>query len=296
MPKYNPFTSNFDYTAASGSGGGMAIGDAVTSGTAGSILFIDASGNLGQANSTFYRDNTSGWVGFGTNSPVGPLTFPGGNLSTTNYIVFKDPGATTVHAGVGTYYDGTRVNLVFGQNYYVDNTGTSKKFDSTAVSVGFLTDAGRLLFYTSSAAGSIGLKGVWDNSGRLILGAQAVTAPSGSARFIGIGDTAFPELTLKSTGTGGRQFAIISDVSGGSGYLTFYDETSGGYRMVLSKDGNLGFGGLVTNYGSGVKVIGIQNATTVPTTDPSGGGVLYSEAGALKWRGSSGTVTTIAVA
>ena len=42
------------------------------------------------------------------------------------------------------------------------------------------------------------------------------------------------------------------------------------------------------------KTIGIKNAGTVPTTNPSGGGVQYSEAGALKWRGSSGSVTVIA--
>ena len=36
--------------------------------------------------------------------------------------------------------------------------------------------------------------------------------------------------------------------------------------------------------------------TTAPSTNPTGGGFLYSEAGALKWRGSSGTVTTIAFA
>ena len=40
----------------------------------------------------------------------------------------------------------------------------------------------------------------------------------------------------------------------------------------------------------------LSNAQTVPTTNPTGGGILYAEAGALKWRGSSGTVTTIAAA
>ena len=46
--------------------------------------------------------------------------------------------------------------------------------------------------------------------------------------------------------------------------------------------------------GSGVGVVAIANAGTNPSTNPSGGGVLYAEGGALKWRGSSGTVTTIA--
>ena len=47
---------------------------------------------------------------------------------------------------------------------------------------------------------------------------------------------------------------------------------------------------------SGGQVIGIANATTVPSTNPTGGGVMYSEGGALKWRGSAGTVTVIAAA
>ena len=48
------------------------------------------------------------------------------------------------------------------------------------------------------------------------------------------------------------------------------------------------------SYGSGSGVLFLGNATTAPTTDPTGGGILYVEAGALKFRGSSGTVTTIA--
>ena len=44
------------------------------------------------------------------------------------------------------------------------------------------------------------------------------------------------------------------------------------------------------------KAIALADADTVPTTNPTGGGILYSEGGALKWRGSSGTVTTIASA
>ena len=53
---------------------------------------------------------------------------------------------------------------------------------------------------------------------------------------------------------------------------------------------------LTAGLGSGSKVIGIANASVVPTTNPVGGGVLYVQAGALRWRGSSGTVTTIAPA
>ena len=70
--------------------------------------------------------------------------------------------------------------------------------------------------------------------------------------------------------------------------------TGGGtVRLHITSAGNVGIG-TTDQFGSGVKVIGIANATTIPSSNPSGGGVLYVENGALKYRGSSGTVTTIA--
>ena len=40
----------------------------------------------------------------------------------------------------------------------------------------------------------------------------------------------------------------------------------------------------------------ISNLTTAPTGNPTGGGYMYVEAGALKYRGSSGTITTLGAA
>lgn len=48
--------------------------------------------------------------------------------------------------------------------------------------------------------------------------------------------------------------------------------------------------------GDGTGVAFIANATTAPTTNPTGGGVLYVQGGALKYRGSAGTISTIAPA
>lgn len=50
------------------------------------------------------------------------------------------------------------------------------------------------------------------------------------------------------------------------------------------------------SFGSGTQVIFIANATAAPSSNPTGGGILYVESGALKYRGSGGTVTTIASA
>ena len=50
------------------------------------------------------------------------------------------------------------------------------------------------------------------------------------------------------------------------------------------------------SFGGGQGVLGMANRTTAPSGTPSGGGILYIEAGALMYKGSSGTVTTVAPA
>lgn len=59
---------------------------------------------------------------------------------------------------------------------------------------------------------------------------------------------------------------------------------------------NTMFGALAGAFGGGDGVIGIANATANPNAYPAGGGVLYVTGGALTYRGSAGTVTTIAPA
>ena len=66
-------------------------------------------------------------------------------------------------------------------------------------------------------------------------------------------------------------------------------------RLAARFTGAVGFD--TTDLGSGDgAILAIANATTVPTTNPTGGGVLYTEAGALKWRGSGGSITTLGIA
>jgi hypothetical protein len=51
-----------------------------------------------------------------------------------------------------------------------------------------------------------------------------------------------------------------------------------------------------SQFGGGKGVIGIANAKEAPSVNPAEGGVLFVEDGALKYRGSKGTVTVIAPA
>ncbi len=67
---------------------------------------------------------------------------------------------------------------------------------------------------------------------------------------------------------------------------------TGGFRVDAGAAAFFGS----TNYGGGAGVIFIGNSTGIPTSNPTGGGFLYVESGALKYRGTAGTITTIAPA
>ena len=110
------------------------------------------------------------------------------------------------------------------------------------------------------------------------------------------------ELLINSE-TGGVSALYFGDVAdtvrGGIRYDSSVDTLAlHGYnntaRLTIDSVGNVGIG--VSAFGtSAAKVLGLANATA-PTTSPAGMGQLYVEAGALKFRGSSGTITTIAAA
>ncbi len=73
--------------------------------------------------------------------------------------------------------------------------------------------------------------------------------------------------------------------------------TANGTRQTLSdwwyfdKDGNTGIG--IQSYGSGIGVQSWADATTVPTTNPTGGIIPYVESGVAKYRDPSGNIITI---
>lgn len=95
---------------------------------------------------------------------------------------------------------------------------------------------------------------------------------------------------LFSVGWNSNLISFLSQ-KGGTGTLRDM-RFAAGSAMTLSATGNLGIFG--TSYGaSSVGVIAIANRTTAPTGNPTAGYVLYAESGALKGRGTSGTVTTI---
>ena len=95
--------------AANGSGGGgISIGDAVGSGTSGSILFVDASTNLAQDNSELFWDNTNNRLGIGTTSPSAAIEVDAGAAS--EYAILSTGANGRV--GLTTQYGGIHFNNV----------------------------------------------------------------------------------------------------------------------------------------------------------------------------------------
>lgn len=79
--------------------------------------------------------------------------------------------------------------------------------------------------------------------------------------------------------------------------MHFGIRTGVGQRSTLRVGENIGIGQAADSFGGGkAGVVFVANAGTPPGSNPTGGGVLYAEAGALWWRGSGGTVTEVAKA
>jgi len=115
------------------------------------------------------------------------------------------------------------------------------------------------------------------------IGAFAFRAYDGSD-FLEVGR--FYMRTGGNFGTGDQEGKWIFEVGDGTSRKA--------HSFYFNWLGNFGLNG--ESYGGGSRVIFIADASTVPSSNPSGGGILYVESGALKYRGSSGTVTTIAPA
>lgn len=135
--------------------------------------------------------------------------------------------------------------------------------------------------------------------------AKSTSGSAVAAVLASLADTSSYAFGAQVTGDSVDRWRVRSDgqlawgPGSGSRDVTLYRDTTARIRTDgdLAVDLNLRVGGsgTVPTGGSGVGVIAIANATTVPTTNPSAG-VLYVQAGALKYRGSSGTVTTLGAA
>ncbi|MFF7750434.1 hypothetical protein ACFZCP_14480 [Streptomyces sp. NPDC007971] len=165
-------------------------------------------------------------------------------------------------------------------------------------------------FIITRSTGATTIGGLTGTAGGLVVNrngtAAALQVNTLSIAGIGIGvttmDTTGRVIQGDVTGDANRRLVIYADGKHEWGDGTTTRDTTL-YRSspsVLKTDGTFHVVANIrvntTSVGSGVGVIGMANATTIPTTNPSSGGVLYVEGGALKYRGSNGTVSVLAAA
>lgn len=303
------------------------------SGTSGKVMSISSTKSGGWAGNLLSLENT-GANNVSTNlsiSNVGPTTTArglhismSGTSSTTKGINIAMSSGTTGSYGIdisnssaGSTATGLRVasasqdtsgnTLIRAENTYT-GAGAGLGLDiSMAGSHGNLRGI-RAAFPNASASGVLIDLSSAGTTGYII---DSLTGGAGVRSHIRLRSTttaandsgAGVDFTANRTTGGATHVAklagIITDITNGAykGALVFYtaDNAAPAERMRVTNNGSLGIN-TSGEFGSGAGVIGILNATTAPTTNPTGGGVLYVEAGALKYRGSSGTVTTLGIA
>lgn len=250
--------------------------------TAGSVVFAGTSGVYSQDNSNFFWNDTNNRLGVGTATPSYALD--------VNGTINSSSGVIRVAGNINPYLvlnDGT-------YNAYLQITNAVFNAYTASIPMTFSPGGSEKMRLTSD--GNLGLgvtPSAWSGVTALQLAGSGFIASNN--QYLEISTNTYYNAGYKYIGTG-----LATDYSQQAGKHIWFTAASGTagtaitftQAMTLDASGNLLVG--TTSIGtSAVKVIGIGNATA-PTSSPAGMGQLYVEGGALKYRGSSGTVTTIA--
>lgn len=188
---------------------------------------------------------------------------------TTGYLFHLTPGPNFGTTGNPAIFAiGTNVDTLGGWGLLVSNKGASEGFrlaqQSTATNYAFHgvhQGASKFMFIESAAGATDMLVQLSDAGGVLAAAGKPI------------------QQWAYSGGTAGQVLAT-------NGRLEWHQD--------IQARANVRVGANAGNAG-GNNVLAFQNAGTVPAGTPTGG-VMYVEAGALKYKGSSGTVTTVAPA
>lgn len=261
---------------------------------------------------------------------TGPSPATGFNMVTLNQPTITDVGAIPSMSNAATLYVGGQpvgVNMTINNAYAIWVDAGVSRFDGTVeMSVGGTIASGSSLSVAGDATTRILFRGAATsralefNTTAMTSGVQNhfrftagldtnITAGSElidfQMDFTGAMQHATGALTTQRTVViMPRTYSFVgaSTITNAASFMIEGSPTVGTNATITNNlafwigaagngDWNTYFGA-TPSMGGGVGVIGLSNATTVPTANPVGGGLLYAEAGAGKWRGSGGTITT----
>jgi hypothetical protein len=220
---------------------------------------------------------------FGGNATVtGTLTVSGGILSgnASGDLQINNTGSGALKINNPTnpnlyfYSNGalkTQINYVASSSSFVVDHADQSEIKLNVFGGGTTTVGGRLLVSsttasTSTTSGALVVSGGVGVAGAIYAGGS-VRGPDGSATA--------PAFSF-STDTGSGLYSL------------------GAKKLGIAVDSTIAVAIQVDVDGSTGPTVYIKDLATAPTVNPSGGGYLFVQGGALKYRGSSGTVTTIA--
>ena len=262
------------------SGGSMAIGGAVTSGTSGSVLYIDGSGNLAQDNTNFFFDSTLKALRIidDTNDKiiVGDITGDTRGIDSID-IQCTRSASTQVASGASS--------LCIGQNNRASNSNsiaigvTNTLTNGTSIALGVSNSnsqnaAYNILIGSSNVtrgadtiaigrSNDVGSSGS-DNDGSICIGfSNAVTNSNGGDQSTAIGydNTADSASTVIGTGCSSGQNALAAGYLSSSGA----NSTGVGRTAVASGTGALATGYIVT--ASGTPSVAVGSTCTASNTN-----------------------------
>lgn len=268
----------------------------------------------GSTHSMYLVDATSGsrTITLPSASAVGPGRFfvfvDTAGMVGTNTITIARAGSDTIRVGAASI-PSVDITTKWGRLHLVSDGSTAwHVLGAQAVGDWQETLGGNVVTRLSGSSGTVSVPAsTFSVTGNSFTISQGFMLPGGGTFSISAGGTSGASATgtkvqittggsdtgmdgalvlrLGGAGLGYTPSTVISAGQGTSGFLNrqtvafFYDVSSFARAM-----------------GGGDGVIYIANCWTAPTANPGLGGVLYVESGALKYRGSSGTVTTIAAA
>ena len=239
---------------------------------------------------------TSTGVGIGTASPDYAADV---SVATTDGLRVKNTLATSAYFNRFHISNDTGINFIGYGASYAGGTilglgaGSNSIFSDSAAPFGITTTVNQPLVFGINGSTAMTLNSTGLGIGGSPSGKLDVFAASGGVVFHGSNSSDAGRgiyMSVANTSVGVGTGMLSTD--GGSYSLVL--GVNGSEKVRLTSAGNFGIG--VTDFGtSAANVLGLANATA-PTTSPAGMGQLYVEAGSLKYRGTSGLVTILALA
>jgi hypothetical protein len=284
--------------------GNIASVGASGSGTGGGLRLVDDSGTtrwlaglLGTAGARDYviYDSVTPRQVIGISATSGVVSLSGTTASTST-----STGALVVSGGLGAGGNVSSLGFLLAGNGASKHANTDATFYSTATGNTTLHVAGFSGGSQSADILKVSLNGISEwmavkASGQVACYATTASTSTSSGALVvsggvgvagainGGGDASFAGLVLST----GASAGLAAGPRDGSGYRTTWYNPTG-------DDMQLDFATIGTKFTIRSDAVLLLANATAPGSNPTGGGYLYVESGALKYRGSSGTVTTIA--